>query len=118
MNEFYDSELISSCRQQGDAIFIALTGEIDLHNSPDLRGILLEKIEQCAPKRLVLNLEKVPYMDSSGLAVLVESMQKLRKIGSRIYLTHLQARVLSIIEIARLNTVFNLAKDDNDASIV
>jgi hypothetical protein len=33
-------------------------------------------------------------------------------------LTHLQARVLSIIEIARLNTVFNLAKDDNDASIV
>jgi len=113
MTEFYDSELISSCRQQGDAIFIAVEGEVDLHNSPELRGILLDKIEHSAPKRLELDLKRVPYMDSSGLAVLVESMQKIKKIGGRLVLTHLQPRVRGIIEIARLDTVFTVAKDDD-----
>jgi anti-sigma B factor antagonist len=98
-----------------NAVVAAIRGEIDLHNSPDLRGVLLELLAKHEPKRLVLNLGQVPYMDSSAIAVLVEALQKIRKIGGRIYLTDLQPRVRGLLEIARLDSIFVVAKDEKDA---
>ena len=115
MSEMSDSEMVAATRSQGDALIASIKGEIDLHNSPEFRELLLDAIQRCAPRKIVLNLSLVPYMDSSGLAVLVETMQKLKKIGGRIFLTDLQPRVRSILEIARLNTVFSVVKDEQEA---
>jgi len=68
-----------------------------------------------APKRLVLNLAEVPYMDSSAVAVLVETLQKMRKAGGKVYLSNLQPRVQGLIEIARLGTIFVIVKDEAEA---
>ena len=54
-------------------------------------------------------------MDSSAIAVLVEALQKLRKIGGKLYLTNLQPRVKGLLEIARLDTIFVLAATDDEA---
>jgi anti-sigma B factor antagonist len=97
------------------AVVASVRGEIDLHNSPDLRGVLLELLAKHEPKRLVLNLSQVPYMDSSAIAVLVEALQKIRKTGGRIFLTDLQPRVKGLLEIARLDSIFVVAKDEADA---
>ena len=97
------------------AVIASIRGEIDLHNSTDLRGVLLELLTKHEPKRLVLNLSQVPYMDSSAIAVLVEALQKIRKIGGRIFLTDLQPRVKGLLEIARLDSIFVVAKDEADA---
>lgn len=97
------------------AVVASIRGEIDLHNSTDLRGVLLELLAKNEPKRLVLNLAQVPYMDSSAIAVLVEALQKIRKIGGRIFLTDLQPRVKGLLEIARLDSIFVVAKDEADA---
>lgn len=97
------------------AVVASVRGEIDLHNSTDLRGVLLELLAKHEPKRLVLNLGQVPYMDSSAIAVLVEALQKIRKIGGRIFLTDLQPRVKGLLEIARLDSIFVIAKDEADA---
>jgi anti-sigma B factor antagonist len=97
------------------AVFVNVRGEIDLHNSPDLRGVLLELLAKHEPKRMVLNLSLVPYMDSSAIAVLVEALQKIRKIGGRIFLTDLQPRVKGLLEIARLDSIFVIAADEADA---
>lgn len=97
------------------AVFASIRGEIDLHNSTDLRGVLLELLSKHEPKRMVLNLAQVPYMDSSAIAVLVEALQKIRKIGGRIFLTDLQPRVKGLLEIARLDSIFVVAKDEADA---
>ena len=97
------------------AVVATIRGEIDLHNSTDLRGVLLELLSKHEPKRLILNLAQVPYMDSSAIAVLVESLQKIRKIGGRIFLTDLQPRVKGLLEIARLDSIFVVAKDEADA---
>jgi anti-sigma B factor antagonist len=97
------------------AVVASIRGEIDLHNSTDLRGVLLELLAKHEPKRLVLNLAQVPYMDSSAIAVLVESLQKIRKIGGRIFLTDLQPRVKGLLEIARLDSIFVVARDEADA---
>src|SRR3954463_12701396 len=101
------STLISSARRaDAGTIVAAVRGEIDLHNSPQVRTALLEMLQTYQPSKLVLNLADVPYMDSSAIAVLVEALQKMKKTGGKIYLTNLQSRVAGLLEIARLDTIF------------
>lgn len=109
------SDLIAAARKQGDALLIAVRGEIDLHNSPELRTELLDLLARTSPKRLVLDLGLVPYMDSSAIAVLVESLQKLRKTGGRVFLLNLQPRVKGLLEIARLLSIFTIAQNEQEA---
>ena len=110
------SDLVPAARRADDgSIFLAVRGEIDLHNSPELRTELFDLLAKHSPKKLVLNLSQVPYMDSSAIAVLVESLQKVRKTGGRIYLTNLQSRVRGLLEIAKLNSIFGMVADEAEA---
>ena len=109
------SKLIASVRQEEDNLIIAIKGEIDLQSSPELRVAMLGLLKKDNPKKLILNLSRVPYMDSSAIAVFVESLQKLRKAGGKLYLTNLQPRVKGLLEIARLDTIFVLCADENEA---
>jgi anti-sigma B factor antagonist len=108
-------ELVQRIRRSGDAVLASLVGEIDLHNSPQVRGALLDTLNREKPKRLILNLAGVPYMDSSAIAVLVESLQKIRKTGGKIYLTNLQPRVKGLLEIARLDAIFVISASEEEA---
>jgi anti-sigma B factor antagonist len=110
-----NSPLLPTARHEGDALIGTIRGEIDLHNSPELRGALLELLSQSKPKKLVLNLQLVPYMDSSAIAVLVESLQRLKRAGGKVYLTGLQPRVKGLLEIARLDQIFAIVKDEAEA---
>jgi anti-sigma B factor antagonist len=107
--------LVSPPRMSGDAVIADVLGEIDLHNSPELRTALLAILTDKPPKRLILNLSKVSYMDSSAIAVLVEGLQRLRRVGGRLMLVNLQPRVKGLLEIARLDTIFVLAATEQDA---
>lgn len=109
------SDLVPAARKEGDAVIVAIRGEIDLHNSPELRTELLSLLSKQAPKRLVLNLSQVPYMDSSAIAVLVEMLQKMRRVSGQIFLTDLQPRVKGLLEIARLGTIFKVVADEQAA---
>jgi anti-sigma B factor antagonist len=109
------NKLLPTFRKVDDAILLSLRGEIDLHNSPQVRSVILDLLTKYKPKRLVLNLAEVPYMDSSAIAVLVEGMQKLKKDSGKIYLTNLQPRVRGLLEIARLDTIFVLVDAEQDA---
>jgi anti-sigma B factor antagonist len=109
------SELISAARLDGDAVVVAVRGEIDLQNSPELRTELIDLMAKHAPQRVVLNLAQVPYMDSSAIAVLVELLQKVRKTGGRVFLTSLQPRVKGLVEIARLGSIFGIVDGEAEA---
>jgi anti-sigma B factor antagonist len=109
------TDLIPTARREGDALFASVSGEVDLHNSPDLRTALLDMLIHNPVRRLVLNLSGVPYMDSSAIAVLVELLQRLRKTGGRIVLVAPQPRVRGLLEIARLDTIFKLVDSETDA---
>ncbi len=115
MNEPDTDAVIASTRREGAATIVAVRGEIDLHNSPLLRSALLECLRDHKPRDLVLNLGQVRYMDSSAIAVLVEALQKLRREGGRIHLTDLQPRVRGLLEIARLDRLFNVVATEKDA---
>jgi anti-sigma B factor antagonist len=107
--------LVSPPEVRGDAVVAAVRGEIDLHNSPELRIALLGILAKSSPKKLILNLGQVPYMDSSAVAVLVEALQKLRRFGGKLMLTDLQPRVKGLLEIARLDSIFVLAVSEAEA---
>jgi anti-sigma B factor antagonist len=84
---------------------LPLEGEIDLHVSPRVAESLAAMIEQ-KPARLVVDLAKVTYIDSSGLAALIEGMQNVEAYGGKFCLAGLQENVRPIFEIARLDQVF------------
>lgn len=89
---------------------LPLEGEIDLHVSPRISTSLGAMINE-RPKQIVVDLTKVTYIDSSGLAVLIEGMQNVEAYGGRFALVGLQANVRPIFEIARLDQVFRIFPD-------
>jgi anti-sigma B factor antagonist len=60
---------------------------------------------------MVVDLTGVQYMDSSGVAVLVEALQSQTRKGNKLVLCCLQPKVKGIFEIARLNMVFKIVDD-------
>ena len=86
---------------------LALDGEIDLHVSPGIAETLRAMTEK-KPKQLVIDLSRGTYVDSSGLAVLIEGMQNVEEYGGKFALAGLQESVRSIFELARLDQVFRI----------
>lgn len=109
------SDLIPSVRAVGDAVVLAVRGEVDMHNAPQLRNEVMQVLNKTKPKKLVVDLAQVSYMDSSAIAVLVESLKILHRAGGKVCLLNLQPRVKGILEISRLNAVFTICKDEQEA---
>ncbi|MGI8891265.1 MAG: STAS domain-containing protein [Chthoniobacterales bacterium] len=97
-----------------DPSILPLEGEIDLHISPQI-GASLSSLIADHPPQLVVDLSKVSYIDSSGLAILIEAMQNVVGYGGKFALTGLQESVRTIFEIARLDQVFQIFPDTASA---
>ncbi|MGD9692049.1 MAG: STAS domain-containing protein [Phycisphaerales bacterium] len=100
--------------EQAAGIILVPEGDVDLHRSPALRE-RLKRVAQQKPRRLIVDLSHVPYMDSSGVATLVEAMQITRRQSTTLVLCGMQDRVRSIFEIAKLNSVFKIVPDRDAA---
>ena len=100
--------------EQASNVIIRPDGEVDLSTSRELQQALKNAMSG-KPERVVVDLEKVPYMDSSGVATLVEAMQIARKQKSALVLCAMQDKVRSIFEIARLDRVFTIVASADDA---
>ncbi len=93
---------------------LPLEGEIDLHVSQEVAESLRTMTAK-KPKEVVIDLTKVTYIDSSGLAVLIEGMQHVEEYSGRFALVGLHENVRSIFEIARLDQVFRIYADVDTA---
>ena len=91
-----------------------LKGEIDLHVSPVVTASLTAMIDK-KPERIVIDLSDVTYIDSAGLAALIQAMQKVETYGGKFLLAGLQETVRSIFEISRLDQVFRIFPDTDTA---
>ena len=97
-----------SVRQQNEAAIIEVTGDIDLYSSPQVRQTILETLNQKAAKRVIVNLIGVRYVDSSGVASLVEGLQLSRKSQVRFTLCGLNKAPKQVLELTRLIKVFEI----------
>jgi anti-sigma B factor antagonist len=96
------------------SVILSPEGDVDLSASPSLRTRLHEALNN-KPDRLVIDLSRVDYMDSSGVATLVESLQIARRGSTTLVLANLRDRVRSVFEIARLDTVFTITTTVDEA---
>lgn len=88
-------------------VVVALSGEVDLQHSPTLRKLLMELMLDQRP--VVVDLARVAYIDSSGIASLVEAYQMARRNGTRFILAAVSAPAMRVLGLARLDKVFALA---------
>ena len=89
---------------------LPLEGEIDLHVSPSVTASLNAMIAE-KPGQLVVDLSRVTYIDSAGLAALIGAKQNVEAYGGKFALAGLQETVRSIFEISRLDQVFRIFPD-------
>ena len=89
---------------------LALQGEIDLHESPRVKDGIVLLLKQ-NPPLVFIDLSRVTYIDSSGLAVLIEAMQRINSYGGQLALYGIHDAVQNILHIARLDQVFRIFPD-------
>jgi anti-sigma B factor antagonist len=95
---------------------VALEGEIDMHRSPEVKEKIYALIEEKS-RRLLIDMQGVSYIDSSGLAVLIEALQRMQTYGGRLALFGIAESVRHIFEIARLDQVFSIYPDKTSAQL-
>jgi len=94
---------------------LALEGDVDLHVSPELAASL-QDIVAGRPVRLVVDLSRVTYIDSSGLAVLIRAVNDVEAYGGTVMIAGAQQAVNTIIEASGLSRFF-LAFPHVDAAL-
>jgi len=90
---------------QGFAV-VRLTGEIDLKNSPDARKVILTNLKK--HKHVMVDLSAVEYIDSSGVASLVEGFQYARSNNLEFGLLGVSDAAMNVLRLARLDKVFRI----------
>jgi anti-sigma B factor antagonist len=93
---------------------IAVSGEIDVYTAPKLRERLIGLVE-AGSYQLIVDMEGVEFLDSTGLGVLVGGLKRVRAHDGWIDLVCTQGRILRIFRITGLNKVFNIHDSVADA---
>lgn len=88
-----------------DVMVIKLSGDINMTNSNELRERFLALLKKGQVK-VLMDFEKVDFIDSSGIATLIEMFRNLQKVGGRIYLCQVNKKIVSILEITKVNKLF------------
>ena len=91
--------------ERGDHTIVTVRGEVDLASSPGLRDCLVELTAAQTP-RVVVDLEDVGFIDSTGIGVLVGGIKRARSQGGELALVCTQRRILKVLEITGLTRVF------------
>ena len=105
---------ISARRTPGITIFDVL-GNIDLASSPLLRKELLRELREKKVPRVILNLREVKYIDSSGVASLVEGLKASRDLKTRFILLSLSAGARDVLQLSRLLKLFEVYETEEEA---
>jgi anti-sigma B factor antagonist len=96
------------------AATLTIQGEIDMSTSTQVRTHLTDLFKK-NQKMIVVDLSKVSYIDSSGIATLVEGLQWSHSNNTKFRLTNLSPMVKDVFEIARLLTVFEVYDSPEEA---
>lgn len=102
-------------KEQKGVPVLAVSGEVDVYTAPRLREKLVELVSQ-GNYRIVVDLEAVEFLDSTGLGVLVGGLKRVRTHDGSLSLVCTQQRILKVFDITGLNKVFTI-HDTVDAAV-
>jgi anti-sigma B factor antagonist len=89
-------------------------GEIDINTAPEIKKAFDKLISKKEPK-IVVNFSRVTYVDSSGLATLVEILKNMRSYGGKMRLANMSPKIKSLFEITKLEKLFDIAASEEEA---
>lgn len=103
--------------EQDGVTIVALDGDVDLESSPEARKVILSCVDKKMP--VLVDLSGVGYIDSSGVASLVESFQTARKGGLTFGLVSVSDGAMRVLQLARLDKVFAIygSRDEGLAGV-
>lgn len=104
-----------STRDSGTATIVDVVGDITLYNSPDMRKILIELLKAQRKSRVIVNMTNVKYIDSAGVASLVEGLKIARDLKSGFALFGLSRTAREVLELTRLIKVFEVYNNEEEA---
>lgn len=104
-----------SARRIDNITIFDVIGDIDLANSPEVRKALLKELKESRVPRVVMNMSRVRYIDSSGVASLVEGLKASRDVGSRFILFGLSPSAREVLQLSRLLKIFEVYEDEAQA---
>jgi anti-sigma B factor antagonist len=97
------------------ATVLEISGDIDMAHSTELRRVVLVEFRESRTPKVVLNMLGVRYIDSSGVASLVEGLKASRDVGSRMILVSLSPFVQEILRLTRLLQIFEIYDSEEKA---
>ena len=98
-------DLSLSTRTEGDRTIVEVGGEIDVYTAPKLREALVELVN-AGRYQIIVDVERVDFLDSTGLGVLVGGLKRVRAHEGSLRLVCTQERILKIFRITGLTKVF------------
>jgi anti-anti-sigma factor len=110
------SDLETSAREQGAAVILALTGELDISSAERVEAEL-ERIEAGGPAPLVLDLSGLQFMDSTGLRIVVGAETRARRRGGRFVVVRGPEAVQRIFRITRLDERLEMVDAAGDLGV-
>ncbi|MFO7252118.1 MAG: STAS domain-containing protein [Actinomycetes bacterium] len=101
-------------RTEGQLTIVEVEGEIDVYTAPRLRELLIDLVNK-GNFHLLVNMEKVDFLDSTGLGVLVGGLKRVRAHDGSLELVCTQERILKIFRITGLTKVFGIYSSVEEA---
>jgi anti-sigma B factor antagonist len=101
----------------GNILMVNLEGEVDMSSSGQVWDAISPFLEGKKPKAkaAIINLSKVSYMDSSGIATIVRAWQTTKKSGGKLKLASPSPSVQDVFELAHVNTIFEICASVEEA---
>src|SRR4051794_31076676 len=107
-------DLTITVEERGDCTLASVSGDIDAYTAPELRAALLGLVQD-SRLHIVIDMSGVSFLDSTGLGVLIGTLNRQRKSGGSLGLAAISDRVFKIFRITSLDTVFDIHPDVDDA---
>jgi len=104
-----------STRQSGNATILDINGDVTLYNSPEIRKVLMDSLNKKGTQRVIVNMSGVNYIDSAGVASLVEGLKISRDLKSSFALFGLSRTAREVLELTRLIKVFEVHNNEEEA---
>lgn len=101
-------------RESADIVVLDISGEIDLYNAPEIKDTINQLIED-QKYNVIINLEKVSYIDSSGIGALISSLSSLKKYQGGLKIINVYVSVRKVFELTKLTSFFEIFDSESDA---
>jgi anti-sigma B factor antagonist len=101
-------------RVDDTTVSLDLEGEVDVYTAPELKQAIISQVD-ASTRRVLVNLEKVEYLDSTGLGILIGGVKRLKEVEGTLLLVSASPRIRRLFEITQLNTIFRIVDTEAEA---